>query len=305
MNPTIKILFSFILATIANQTVAQNPAPSGLMSQPWPIEGNTLLYIVGIVVLLMLVLTLVLWKVSIHLKRYYRGEFQQEETELESKYPWERFFQIKPVKTDKDTMMHHEYDGIYELNNPPPPWFMYLFYGTIVIAVIYIIRFTVAGTGPTQQEEYLAEVKAAEIAHEVFLKKTAYSVDESNVVKSSDVNDLAEGKKIFQTKCNACHGNDGQGGVGPNMTDAYWIHGGDIKDLFRTIKYGVIEKGMQNWQKDLNPIMMQQVASYILTLQGTNPPDGKAPQGEKYIPGGITRKDTTTAQTDSVVKQPQ
>jgi cytochrome c oxidase cbb3-type subunit 3 len=182
---------------------------------------------------------------------------------------------------------------------------MYLFYGTIVIATIYFIRFTVIGSGPTQHEEYLAEVKAADIAHEAFLKKAAYSVDESNVVKSTDANDLAEGKKIFLTKCNACHGNAGQGGVGPNMTDEYWIHGGDIKDLFKTIKYGVIEKGMQSWQKDLNPIMMQQVASYILTLQGTNPADGKAPQGEKYVPGGAAPKDTTATQTDSVAKQPQ
>ena len=77
---------------------------------------------------------------------------------------------------------------------------------------------------------------------------------------------------------------DGGGGIGPNLTDVYWLHGGSIADIFKTVKYGVPEMGMQAWKSELRPANMQEVSSYILTLAGTNPPNAKAPQGEVYTP---------------------
>ena len=104
------------------------------------------------------------------------------------------------------------------------------------------------------------------------------------MVALASESDLASGKKIYTMHCVACHGTLGEGGVGPNFADEYWIHGGSIKDLFKVIKYGVPEKGMISWQTQLRPREMQEVSSYILQFQGTNPPNAKAPQGEKYVP---------------------
>ena len=91
---------------------------------------------------------------------------------------------------------------------------------------------------------------------------------------------MGQGELIFKSFCAACHGQKGEGTVGPNFTDEYWIHGGGIQNVFKTIKYGVPDKGMIAWAAQLKPADMQKVASYILTLKGTNPPNPKAPQGE-------------------------
>ena len=113
------------------------------------------------------------------------------------------------------------------------------------------------------------------------MKQFANSVNEDNVTVTTVAKDLTSGSTIYTTNCVACHGDKGQGGVGPNLTDKFWIHGGGIKDLFKTITHGIPEKGMIAWEKSLNPIQIQQVASYVLTLQGTNPPGAKEPQGEE------------------------
>jgi cytochrome c oxidase cbb3-type subunit III len=91
-----------------------------------------------------------------------------------------------------------------------------------------------------------------------------------------------EGKSIYKTACAVCHGNAGEGLVGPNMTDDYWIHGGSIKDIFKVIKYGVIDKGMKPWKDDYSPNQIAQLSSYIKSMRGTNPPNPKEPQGELY-----------------------
>jgi cytochrome c oxidase cbb3-type subunit 3 len=97
-----------------------------------------------------------------------------------------------------------------------------------------------------------------------------------------DAKALAAGKQVFETQCFTCHGKLGEGGIGPNMTDEYWIHGGTIADVIHTLRVGVPAKGMIAWDKTLTPDQIDAVASYILVkLQGTTPPNGKAPQGEK------------------------
>jgi cytochrome c oxidase cbb3-type subunit 3 len=192
---------------------------------------------------------------------------------------WNSFTGLKPLEKEKDLLKDHTYDDIEELDNPTPPWFMYLFYLTILFAVVYGAYYHVYKDGNIQETEYKNEVAVAEKAREEYMKKFANSVNEDNVTVVKEGKDLTEGAQIYSTNCVACHGDKGQGGVGPNLTDKFWIHGGDVKALFKTIIHGIPEKGMIAWDKTLNPLQIQKVASYILTLQGTNPPGAKEPQG--------------------------
>jgi cytochrome c oxidase cbb3-type subunit 3 len=200
------------------------------------------------------------------------------------------------VEQEQDILMHHEYDGIRELDNVLPPWWLWLFYGTIIWSVVYIFNVHVSGTWLHQADEYEQEMAQAKADVEAYLAKAAASVDENTVTVMSDAGALAAGKSTFVTYCKACHGENGEGNaVGPNLTDAYWLHGGGIKDVFTTIKYGVVEKGMQSWKKDLKPAEMQQVASYILSLQGSNPANAKAPQGELWKEEATMPADSSAA----------
>jgi cytochrome c oxidase cbb3-type subunit 3 len=192
---------------------------------------------------------------------------------------WQKFTGLKPLEEERNLMMEHTYDGIEELDNPTPPWFMYLFYLTIIFGIFYGAYYHVYATENLQAGEYKTEVAVAEKAREAYMKQFANSINEDNVTLATDAKDLTSGSTIYTTNCLACHGDKGQGGVGPNLTDKFWIHGGGIKDLFKTITHGIPEKGMIAWEKSLNPIQIQQVSSFVLTLQGTNPPGAKEPQG--------------------------
>ena len=184
------------------------------------------------------------------------------------------------VKEEKDILMDHEYDGIRELDNVLPPWWLWLFYGTIIWGLIYVVNVHITGVLPHQADEYQQEMAQAKADIAAYQAQFSDLVDENTVTAMTSEGDLASGKKIFLELCKACHGAAGEGGVGPNMTDEYWIHGGGIKDLSRTVKYGVPEKGIISWATQLKPAEIQAVSSYILTLKGTNPPGAKEPQGE-------------------------
>lgn len=203
------------------------------------------------------------------------------ETELimENRTFWQKVFSLKPLTMEKDIEMEHKYDEIAELDNPTPPWFMYLFYATIVFAIVYLLVFHVSGDGKIMETEYALAMKEANIEHEEYMKKFANSVNENNVVALTDAKSLGDGKAIYLQNCLACHGAEGQGGVGPNLTDAYWLHGGSVKEIFHTITEGVPEKGMISWKKSLNPIQIQHVVSFMETLKGTKPANAKEPQG--------------------------
>lgn len=190
---------------------------------------------------------------------------------------------LKPIEEEKELLLNHDYDGIRELDNKLPPWWLYLFYATIAWALVYFYIYQISGIGKTQQEVYYEEMKIADEKKADFLYKQANLVNENNVTAITDADALAEAQKVFMGNCLACHGAQGQGGIGPNLTDEYWLHGGSVKDVFKTIKYGVPEKGMIAWSDQLTPSTMQKVASYIMTLQGTNPPNAKERQGEKYV----------------------
>lgn len=190
--------------------------------------------------------------------------------------------QAVPIEEEYTIDLGHEYDGIRELDNRLPPWWLYMFYASIVWAVAYLFYYHVFEAAPLQIGEYKAEMALAEKNKAIFLEKFGAAVDENSVVLLEAAPDLKKGQQIYETNCVACHGSLGEGGVGPNLTDEYWVHGGGIKNIFKVIKYGVPEKGMIAWQAQLKPDEMQKVASYIMSLEGSNPPNAKAPQGDLY-----------------------
>ncbi len=208
------------------------------------------------------------------------------------------FTKAVPVDNEGEIMLDHDYDGIKELDNSLPPWWKYGFYLTVVLAVIYLLRFHVLKTGPTPEEEYRTEMAIAATQLEEYRKQANDNVDEKTVTMA-DAAGIEEGKKIFAQNCMACHGGNGEGGVGPNLTDDYWLHGGTINDVFKTIKLGVPEKGMQAWEKMFSPSQIKNLASFIKSIKGTKPANAKAPQGDLFTD---TAKADSTAVSDSTTK---
>lgn len=194
---------------------------------------------------------------------------------------WKSINDAKPLEEEDAILLDHDYDGIKELDNNLPPWWKYGFYFTIVFAIGYLLHFHVFKTGKLQIAEYNEEMENARIQLEEYRLLASDNVDESNVEVLIDESEIKTGSEIFKQYCSNCHGNAGEGNVGPNLTDEYWLHGADIKDIFKVIKEGVPQKGMISWKQQLKPKEIQEVASFIKTLQGTNPPNPKEPQGEK------------------------
>ena len=195
---------------------------------------------------------------------------------------WDKFVALKSDKTEEELRLDEDFDGIHELDNPTPPWFNFIFYTSIIAAVLYLLNYHVLKFGSLQEAEYTAEVAQSKLEVDAYLKSSGNQVDENNVAFVLDKKLLADGQTLFAEKCAVCHLADGGGVVGPNLTDAYWIHGGDIQSIFKTIKYGVPAKGMIAWQNTFSGKQMEALASYVKTLQGTKPAVGKEPQGELY-----------------------
>ena len=187
-----------------------------------------------------------------------------------------------PIEHEADVLLHHDYDGIKELDNNLPPWWLYLFYSCIIFGAIYLVRFEIMG-GDNQEMELKKELAQAKIEVEEYMKTAPDLMDEKTVTLLTDPADLAIGKEIFTTNCAACHRADAGGLIGPNLTVDYWILGGGIKNLFHTISNGGRDgKGMISWKGTLKPKEIQKVASYIISLRGSNPVDPKAPDGDLY-----------------------
>lgn len=203
----------------------------------------------------------------------------------------------KPIEKEGEIILDHNYDGIRELDNTLPPWWVWMFYATIVFGVIYLARFHIFNDYD-QDTEYLTEIKLAEAEIAEYKKTAKDLVDASTVEILSDVSDIAAGKAIFESNCVACHMADGGGGIGPNLTDQNWILGGGIKNVFTTISEGGRDgKGMIAWKQTLKPAEIAQVASYVLNFQGTTPANPKAPEGEIFIDPHMT---TDAPPVDSV-----
>lgn len=205
---------------------------------------------------------------------------------------------FRPIEEEGQIDLGHNYDGIRELDNVIPPWFTTAFILTILFAGVYLYRYHIANSAPLQIEEYKMAMAKAEAEHDAYLATQANAIDENSVSIMTGA-DLDAGKQTFTTICAACHRADGGGQVGPNLTDPYWIHGGSLKDIFKTIKYGVPDKGMISWKEQLSPMQIAQVSNYILTLAGTNPPDPKEQQGTLYTPEPVAA-DTTSALSTAI-----
>ncbi|HEY0656516.1 MAG TPA: cbb3-type cytochrome c oxidase N-terminal domain-containing protein [Chryseosolibacter sp.] len=202
---------------------------------------------------------------------------------------WDRFAQSMnasvPVEEEKNIEMDHSYDGIKELDNHLPPWWKWLFYGTIGWSVVYIIVFHFSNSLPLSTEEYNNEIAMAEQqAIQRKASQPAEAIDENTLAFSNDPVIIENGKNVFASNpCGSCHREDAGGNtIGPNLTDEYWIHGGDVKSVFTTIKNGAVDKGMPAWGKAMSAKDLRDLTFYIISLQGSNPANAKAPQGELF-----------------------
>jgi cytochrome c oxidase cbb3-type subunit 3 len=209
------------------------------------------------------------------------------------------FTKAVAVEKEADIMLDHDYDGIRELDNALPPWWKYGFYFTILVGFIYLLNFHVFGSGKNPTEEYEYEVAKAKIVQENYNAKNADKIDEKNIQMAA-AGGIEVGKEIFASVCWICHGKLGEGGTGPNLTDDYWIHQGSLNDIYKSIKIGYPEKGMQAWEKNYSPKEISNISSYIKSLHGTNPPNAKAPQGDLFTETAKTNNDSIkTALPDS------
>ncbi|SDS66292.1 cytochrome c oxidase cbb3-type subunit 3 [Formosa sp. Hel1_31_208] len=210
----------------------------------------------------------------------------------------------KPIEEEHDLVLDHNYDGIKELDNDLPPWWLYGFYASIIFGAVYLARFHIFN-GDNQFQELDAEIAQAKLDIEEYKKTAKDLVDFNTVTVLADASDLNAGKAIFETNCVVCHKSDGGGGIGPNLTDENWISGGGIKNVFKTISEGGRDgKGMIAWKQSLKPSEMAQVASYVLQFQGTTPAEPKAAEGDIWVNEEVSAEDIPVeaieVKTDSV-----
>lgn len=194
----------------------------------------------------------------------------------------EKLTDAVPVEKEKNILLDHDYDGIQELDNNLPPWWKMMFNLTIVFAVVYLGYYHIFDYGKSSAEEYEYEMAMAEQEMSKYMATSGSAIDENNVELLTSESSITSGQKIFSMNCAPCHGTEGQGGIGPNLADNYWIHGGSIADIFKTIKNGVPEKGMISWKAQLSPVQIQNVASYIISIEGSNPPNPKEAEGKLF-----------------------
>lgn len=268
------ITMGFILA--GNSTYAMSiPAPS-TEPQPWIFVENADIYFL---IAINVVLVLVIIYLQAQFKRLLAMVYERKQKEKEAK-AFKKLNKVLtdvvPIEEEHTILMHHEYDGIRELDNNLPPWWVWGFVLTIVSGVIYLFNYHVFNTGDLQYQAYDKEMKKANAEVKAYLSKMAMNVDETNVTLMKDAADLSKGKALFETNCVTCHNPKGEGNIGPNLTDKNWIYGYDIKDVFKTVKNGT-PNGMPEHNSKFNPVQIQQVASFVLSLPEAK---GKAPQGE-------------------------
>ncbi len=286
----------FLLASLLLVSVHAQAADPGASADPnfWQTIFGNITLIAGIILIAVSFLTIVrTFNIMLRMEELRllkeKGLEEYAEAKKVHKEPWWKNLKGKlesavPIEREKDVLFDHDYDGIRELDNKLPPWWVALFYLTIIVGIVYIgvQHFSDFGMSSAEQYEQEMEVAKAQVAE--YMSKQADSVNETNVEALTEADALAAGEAIFKTNCAVCHGQLGEGGVGPNMTDDYWIHGGGIKNIFKVITNGVPEKGMVSWKAQLRASEIQKVSSYILTLRGTKPPNQKEPQGELYNP---------------------
>ena len=300
-----QISLSAVGLLLLNQTArAESSLTAGLQDVEWiasimdVLLENIVVFLAGLIIitaLLVMYRTLMVVLNQEKLKAFEEAGIQVEDATAIERGPslWERMMDkltaAVPIEREKEVDLGHEFDGIRELDNRLPPWWVGLFYGSILFAFVYIYYYHFSGNEWSSRGEYEEEVASAERAARLYRIQQADVVDEENVQFLTDELALEQGEVIFQSNCATCHGEKGEGGVGPNLTDPYWIHGGTINDVFSVIKYGVAEKGMVSWQSQIRPSAMEKVSSFIISMQGTDPPGAKEREGNYHDPEIITQ----------------
>lgn len=281
-------LIALLLPTMGYSQAADTSAGSGATPELMLYLAITLVVIVAVLVLVVAMYTLTIIKLIIR-REQPEESLQPEVVVAEGPGFWEklnaRLTNVVPLEKEDAVLLDHNYDGIRELDNHLPPWWKWMFYLSIVFAVVYMLAYHVFDVLPSQNEEYQIELAVAEEEADARKLLAVNELDENNVEATLVEAELANGKVIYERSCAVCHAADGGGGVGPNFTDDYWIHGGSINDIFSIVKYGVPQKGMIAWQSTLKPTDMRDVSSYIMTFKGTVPANPKEPQGELYEAG--------------------
>lgn len=188
--------------------------------------------------------------------------------------------EVKIFDDEKGILLDHDYDGIKELNHPLPSWWLTIFYLTIIYAAGYYVYYTFMGA-TTINEEYATDIAQIEEAKAAHLKEQGgFDLDTYNAYVITE-KAIKVAKKTYKRKCKACHGKDGGGSVGPNLTDKYWINGnGSVAAVYDVIYHGVEDKGMQAWGDSLGDKKMMAVVKYVMDFQGTTPTNPKEPQGQ-------------------------
>lgn len=213
---------------------------------------------------------------------------------------WNQSNDFVPVEKEADIMLDHNYDGIRELDNHLPPWWKWLFYFTIGWSAVYLVFYHITDTLPLSGKEYDNEVALAqEQAQKLKASSPTAAIDETSVKLVTDAQALADGKTTYLNNCASCHRQDGGGDIGPNLTDEYWLHGATVSDVFKVVRQGVQGTNMIAWEGFISPEKMQNVASYVLSLQGSNPTNPKKPQGEMVKPAGNETTPSDTVKTQA------
>lgn len=296
------LLTILILISSSTMVMAQDAAPM-VDSVPMVLDMEATVFWVLLGVLffefvIILMLCFILYKFLLR-----KGLIRSFETALPTWLQWNKLMgSDKPIEQEAEQLIAHDYDGIQELDNGMPPMLKYIFIGSILFAFYYMFDYHILKASPLSIAEYDAQMEQGKQDRLEYIKKAGASVDENSVTLLSDASMLAGGEKLYTQNCVACHGNNGQGGVGPNLTDAYWLHGGDIHSIFKSVKYGIPEKGMRSWQSEIKPADMQAVVSYIITAFGNkNVTGGKAPQGNLYQAASSDSTQSTTPADSSAV----
>ena len=304
--PIVKKSLLMVFALLSVMKISAQDASTATQYIPidWSITGDrlnfALLGVIGIEVLVMLYF--LRWLRVLVLPVSEKKEIAQ--TASKTNRWWDRFNKSVSIDKEQDVQLDHDYDGIKELDNSLPPWWIYGFYFTILFAGVYMYRYHISKSSPLQVEELAIEKIQAEKDKVAFMATLANNVDETSIAYNPTAELLAEGKVIFIKNCVSCHGPEAQGAsIGPNLTDEYWIHKGGIKDIFKTIKNGVQEKGMIPWGQQLSNAQIAAVATFIKSLQESHPTNPKAPQGDKYEEESENSSSSDSVAVESEVKK--
>ena len=297
------LILSMLSQTVLAQTTAAADEAATVVSNYGGLSANTFYFLSAVVLTEIFAITFLYFSI-----RRINAELLPEKAVAafkDSKLSalWARldkklFTKAIPIEHEADALLDHNYDGIQELDNALPPWWKYGFIITIGFAFVYLLNFHVFGNGKNPTEEYQAEMNNAQIQKEVYESKNKDRIDEEHV-SMADATGIKSAEVNYVANCVACHGAKGEGGVGPNLTDDYWLHKGSLNDIYHTLKVGYPDKGMQSWASKFSPKEMSQLASYIKTLKGTNPPNGKVPQGD-ILTEEIPTDSLKTIKTDSI-----